>query len=249
MDWLDEHLGLYAKPDNVMIVGAGEARHLGVLMATGDATLTLVEPEPLLAANLLHLSENLDNVSVLNCALSDVDGQAELNVYEFSELNTLYPEIEAFSLLPGASSTSRVTVETKTLPGLVEQAAIPAAGYNWLIIETPGLEQAALSGLSALADGPYFNHVVLSFGNESSDQRKIDFSDLLLNFSELGYQMICDVDTEESTWPRIHLQHFPEVSRLHLARSELSSQIQSLENLNSELQETTKENDLRIQSH
>jgi FkbM family methyltransferase len=141
-------------------------------------TVHAIEPLPANVGRLRELKRDneLDQLTIWECALSDSDGSAVLRTQEASGTSAYA------SLTASWNTAATVSVSTRVLDELVPQDT----RVGFLKLDVEGAESLALDGAKRImtSDRPLvfceFNDIVLRDADSSSD-------DLLSRFQDLGY--------------------------------------------------------------
>jgi len=161
-------LDRFAKSDvarSVLHIGAGHGDALDAYVENGvDAFITLVEPNPELAANLTRKASHLANVTVIPAAVGRQAGRAPLNIYNFSELSSLRVATGALELLPGLQVVDTPKVDVLSFADVLKLHRTNESSPNLLVLDAPGEEAALLE--AAIASGAIgrFQHLTVYCG-------------------------------------------------------------------------------------
>ena len=123
-------------------VGAAWPEEHSVTKAFYDAGWRGINIEPNLEL-YLQLQTQRPRDQNLQLAIAQVDGSAELNLFESTGLSTLNNAVAAQHLCAGRTS-NKVKVQTLTLDAVWEQHVPPDQAVHFLKIDVEGLEEAVL---------------------------------------------------------------------------------------------------------
>jgi len=128
-------------------IGAHTGNHSGVWVRLG-AKVVAVEPQPAFARLLEKKFEADDNVTILQKAVTEKDGHAELNINRFnptiSTLSDAWKTVISNYDRRNRSWAEISQVETVTLDSLIAESGIPA----FCKIDVEGMEEQVLDGLT-----------------------------------------------------------------------------------------------------
>jgi FkbM family methyltransferase len=135
-----------APGDLVFDIGANLGNRTDIFLALG-ARVVAVEPQAEIAQSLRARLDGNPNLTVLECALSDRAGEAEMRVSNAHTLSTLetgwIDAITSSGRFAEYSWNETRTVTTRTLASLIDEFGVPA----FCKIDVEGFEATVLSGL------------------------------------------------------------------------------------------------------
>ncbi len=149
-------------PRGVIHIGAHHGQELPLYLKMGFKRALLVEANPSVFANLEKKSRQLLHdlpkerrcqVKLANCAITNIDGEAELRINANSESSSLLALKDHLKLFPQMIEVERVRVPCRTLDSLVAAVDPTYKGFNFLNVDVQGAELLVLSnGLRTLAN-------------------------------------------------------------------------------------------------
>jgi FkbM family methyltransferase len=132
--------------DTVFDIGANLGNRTETFVALG-ARVVAVEPQAELAQQLRERYAGNSNVTVLDCALSDSAGEAEMLISDAHTLSTMateWPEkVKSSGRFAENSWNEKRIVKTRTLASLIEEHGAPV----FCKIDVEGFEATVLAGL------------------------------------------------------------------------------------------------------
>lgn len=132
--------------DLVFDIGANLGNRTETFVALG-ARVVAVEPQAELAQQLFERYAANPDVTVLDCALSDSAGQAEMFISDAHTLSTLesswVENMQASGRFEGHGWNEKRVVQTRTLASVIEEHGAPA----FCKIDVEGFEATVLAGL------------------------------------------------------------------------------------------------------
>ncbi|MCP1727902.1 putative O-methyltransferase YrrM/regulator of replication initiation timing [Natronospira proteinivora] len=135
------------KPGVLIHLGAGRGRDLSAWRSAGFQRVVLVEADQVRVADLTTLAESMDDVSVLDDAVSAKSGQGELHVLNYPDASSLREPERLLELFPGIRTRKRVPHAVTGIDELIKREALDAEQFNAVVIETPGEECAIVEAL------------------------------------------------------------------------------------------------------
>ncbi len=205
MDWFERHCSLFDAPDLVLHLGAGEGRQLPAYQAARAARIVLVEPRPDCVGRLRDAAREVPAVRVEQVALDRAGGTAAFHLFNHSLLSGLHQADAVQTLLPGVVQRARIEVETESLAELSERLGVSPGDDNWLVIDTPGVEDVIVDALAEPSLAGLFSQIYLVScargltGAPSSSERLVEA------LEALDYRRLGAADREDPDWPRVHL--------------------------------------------
>ena len=222
-------IGKRAKIGTIVHLGAGEGSELSAYLASGAQWIVLAEPNPDLLPVLERAAGEDERVQIRQVAVSQADGQAPFDQYNFPALSSLHPPTEVATLFPGLRRHDRPMVETQHLDSLLQQIDLPKWRENILVIETPGAEGQVITDLLAGEWAARFSHVVLRAALEPAYEGALAFSDLVSRLEAGGYR-VSGQHAEDPDFPEVHLRFEP----LKLENGKLMRELAQIRELASE---------------
>ena len=197
-----------AKLGAIVHLGAGEGSELPAYLATRARRIVLAEPDPDLLPALERAAGTDKRVLIRPVAVSQADGQAPLDQYNFPALSSLHAPTGVKALFPGLRRRARTTVETQCLDSLLRPLDLQKERENILVIETPGGEGQVIADLLAGDWAARFSHIVLRAAREPAYEGALAFSDLVSRLEAGGYRTNGQ-SAEDPDFPEVHLRFEP----------------------------------------
>jgi len=148
----------------ILHIGAGAGGQIDSYLATAARHICLVEPNPALCDKLEQRLADDPRLDLHTVAVAETDGFANLNVFNFTPLSSLYAPKDILDLYPGLKTLETPQVATMAVASLI--AALPPledAG-NLLVIDAPGAEFAILRALIDTENLRRFDSVIFACG-------------------------------------------------------------------------------------
>lgn len=137
------------QPRGVIHLGANEAGELAVYREMGVQTTLYVEANPDIAASLRKRLADQGDVVIAHCAISDHAGPVQLHVASNHQCSSILPMRRHQEIYPDVVETRVVTVDGRTVDGLLTELALEPTRFNLLNIDIQGAELLALRGAAA----------------------------------------------------------------------------------------------------
>ena len=136
---------------SVLHIGAGHGDALPAYLDSGAGTITLVEPNPEMVADLRAKAAQFAQVAVIPAAVSSEGETVSLNVYNVPELSSLHAATGILDLFPGLQVVDKPDVPALPFSDILARHPVDKTGPNLLVIDAPGeeailLEEAIASG-------------------------------------------------------------------------------------------------------
>lgn len=206
MNWITAQLALMSEPAHIVHIGAGQCRDLDDYCNTRAANITLIEPNPEKAAALKQRAGGLGNVTVIEAAVAEQDGTADLYVFNFPDVDSLYPPTNLGRILPGLRQVGRTNVSTLSVEKLIGQLALDQASHNWLIVEAGGAELGIIDALHEHDALRHFTRLIVRTGAEPFYETGSWAGPLLKRLEAHGYRTEGAADNADADWPRFYLR-------------------------------------------
>lgn len=189
---------------NVLLhIGAGHGFRRGLVADHEFSQIILVEPNPRLRRSLKGIEANDERVKFIHAGVAQTDGEAPLNILNFSEMSSLKRPDDLRKLLPGIKVIDKPIVETisvatlcKTVPELEQ-----VGGAHALIVEAPGSEFEIIEGLKDEGTLGSFQSVVIRCAVEAyyEDARPLD--DVLALLTGSAFRLVEQDAESDPDWP------------------------------------------------
>lgn len=187
---MEQHLisALHRVDGTILHLGAGECRELEAYLETGAEQIVLVEPAPEAAEALRQRAQYEPRVKVIEAAVADQEGDANLHRYNVTGLATLHPPKTPPDQWPALREIVQLHVKAFNLAQLLTQVTLAEDKQHWLVIETPGEEKQVLRALREHGVPQQFAHLSLTLGSltpEMEQARPV----LLQTLEKIGYRL------------------------------------------------------------
>ncbi len=191
------HRLLIHPADFIFDIGAHEGRRTSLYQYLGAKVLA-VEPQSEVYSVLEDRFLNAKKITVLNKAVSDVEGKEEIMIGNYSEVSSLSNDfIQRLPNLSELTWDKKEWVEITTLDILIQTYGVP----NYIKIDVEGYEVKVLKGLSTAVDKISFEY---NFPFKKETQLCITIISQLGNyqfnfmpFEEMAFQLPSDVSASE----------------------------------------------------
>ena len=144
---LGEHLARHAvEPRGVIHVGAHEGEELGSYERLGFKQVVFVEANRALFERLRDRIGGRPGITVLHAAVTDHDGEVELNVTNKDQSSSILDLGEHAKVYPRITVERREKVPARRLDTLLAENGLSAEDFNVLHLDIQGAELLALRG-------------------------------------------------------------------------------------------------------
>jgi len=133
-------------PRGVIHVGAHHGEELPLYKRMGFRPILFVEANPDLADALRRKTAGDPDVIVVNCAVSDTDGQATLRITSNDLSSSILPLKLHRQIYPSIDETRQVTVPARRIVTLLAELNLSPNSFNFLHLDIQGAEFMALKG-------------------------------------------------------------------------------------------------------
>ena len=138
------------KVKGVIQVGAATGQEVNEFLSLTPSKMILVEALPQVARILEKKVEEYSHIKVVNCAITNFNGQANYTVTSnFSSSSLLSLKLHK-KIHPKVRKVDEILVECKTLDLLLKELCESASDYNLLYIDAQGAEGFILQGAKNL---------------------------------------------------------------------------------------------------
>lgn len=188
--------------DTIVHIGAGRCGEFEEYKATGARRIVLIEPEPGCARYLRQMLSELDNVQIVERAVSSSHGPHELRLFNVRGFSSLREPTGLRELFPGLRKTGELFPDTWSVWRMCEQLKVEENEFNRLIVDAPGEEQAILEGLRDEGLLERFEWVSFYAGLSPLYKGNGPAEELRGMLEEQGYETISREDEAEPERPR-----------------------------------------------
>ena len=224
MSWFQSQTNNLNRPQSILHIGAGTCHELESYQLLKPQHIFLVEPNPELLAILRQKAISMNNVSIIDCAVSPKLDINHLNVLIDPNFSSLYQPTRLYELMPGLGQPHQIQVSTKTAAKLVEDLPVDQWKSNWLIVDTPGVEADVISSLQITGQLERFTHVFLRAGKEAYYEDATPINEILTSMESSGYELIGSPNQADPDWPEYHLH----LDKMFLKCKALNQEIEQL---------------------
>lgn len=137
-------------PGGVIHVGAHEGGELKTYQEMGIKRVLFIEANPDVAKRLKKRMDGMSEVEVVNCAISNQNGTAELIVTNNEMSSSILPLKIHAEIYPTIEVTHKLTVVAKTIDTVIEERELQPSDFNILNIDIQGAELLAFQGATNL---------------------------------------------------------------------------------------------------
>jgi FkbM family methyltransferase len=130
----------------IIHIGAHEGQELAQYLNIASEKVLLIEANPQIFLKLESLVADIPNVTALNYAICDREGNINLrlNAYDFS--SSILPLKHHLDIYPNMLEVGEITVEARTLDRLLEEQQFISSEFNILVLDIQGAELLAFTG-------------------------------------------------------------------------------------------------------
>jgi hypothetical protein len=222
--------------DSVVYIGAGSGDDLP-LKDHAFRQLILVEPHPERAAGLRKLIADVPGAQVIEAAVSSTDGEGELILYNFPQIDSLRPPTGVHQFYPGLKRVGEIRVRTARPEALINQMALAEGDRNLLVI---GASSETLVVLDALEESGLlglFETIVASATNIALHEGGSSLTAIKTWSEERQCQLIALPDADDPDVYRVELKQ-PKLARENRAlRKEIAAAAETAAARGSEIDE------------
>ncbi len=137
-------------PKGIIHVGAYEGKDIKLYHALGISKIIFIEANPTVFERLKANIEMSADIQVVNCAISNQNGEVKLYVNSMGQSSSILPLKHYRDIYPNTKETHQLTVQSKTLDTLLQELALSPADFNILNLDIQGTELLALQGATNL---------------------------------------------------------------------------------------------------
>ncbi|XEC97719.1 FkbM family methyltransferase [Paenibacillus tarimensis] len=133
-------------PRGVIHIGAHEGQEMAAYKAMGIGKVLLIEANPNVYERLRRNVQNISDVQLVQCAISNYNGTVQLHVTSMDQSISILPLKSHQVLYPFIVETDQLNVECKTLDSLLNELSLSTSDFNILNIDIQGAELLAFEG-------------------------------------------------------------------------------------------------------
>ena len=204
----------------IIHIGAGQAKELSQWLNTGAKHVILVEPNPRLAENLRQKTAGMDQVVVLETAVTTTAANNQLHEYNLPEASSLHSATGLKTLFPGLKTNAIHTVATLSPKKLLIDYAPKPDQLAMLVLQAPGEEHAILKALVNTGQLEQFSELRLAVSLDSYYKGSIAAEQTRQLLANYGYDII-EENQQDPDWPTWHLQRNPLKDQISAFQAEL----------------------------
>lgn len=142
------HFGI--KPTGVLHVGGHEGNEITTYRAKGISPVVFVEANPDLAGGLRDRFTSDSDVTVIESAAAEEEGQATFNITSMNQSSSLLELKDHAKLYPKIGVEKKITVRTALIDTLLDEAGIEPSTLDFIAMDIQGAELKALKGATGL---------------------------------------------------------------------------------------------------
>ena len=204
----------------IIHIGAGQAKELSQWLNTGAKHVILVEPNPRLAEKLRQKTAGMDQVVVLETAVTTTAANNQLHEYNLPEASSLHSATGLKTLFPGLKTNAIHTVATLSPKKLLIDYAPKPDQLAMLVLQAPGEEHAILKALVNTGQLEQFSELRLAVSLDSYYKGSIAAEQTRQLLANYGYDII-EENQQDPDWPTWHLQRNPLKDQISAFQAEL----------------------------
>ncbi len=134
------------KPSGVIHIGAHEGLEITLYQKMGFKNILFIEANPAVFERLKENITGMPNVKIVNCAISDSNGETTLYVTSQDLSSSILPLKEHQRIYPSIVESCQITVQSRTLDKLLEEQQLELSDFNMINIDIQGAELMTFQG-------------------------------------------------------------------------------------------------------
>jgi hypothetical protein len=191
--------------DSIVYIGAGSGDDLP-LKDHVFRQLILVEPHPERAAGLRKLITNVPGAQVIEAAVSSTNGEGDLILYNFPEMDSLRPPTGVHQLYPGLRRVGEIRVSTVRPEALINQISLAEGARNLLVIGASSETLVIIDALEVTGLLGLFERIVAAATNIELHEGGSSFAVIKAWSEDRQYQLIASPDADDPDVYRVELK-------------------------------------------
>lgn len=189
--------------DTIVHIGAGRCGEWEEYKNAGARRIVLIEPDPEIARYLRENFGGIEDIQVIEKAVTASSGPVKLNIYNVRGFSSLREPTGLRDLFPGLRRVDEVSPEMWMPKQMCEELGIDSHKFNWLIVDAPGEEGAILENLREEGLLERFEMVSLYAGVSALYEGNLPAEKILSELGEMGYEetaMDGEAEPERPRW-------------------------------------------------